>query len=63
MNIKELITFWVPFAIAVVICRRILDYGFTVNVFKSGFVVELFTGIIVCLVVVILAERKKKKRK
>ena len=38
MKVKELITFWVPFAILVVIGRRILDYGFNINVFKSGFI-------------------------
>lgn len=61
MKVKELITFWTPFAVLVVIGRRILDYGFNADVFKSGFICELFTGIIVCLVVVIVQEKRKKK--
>ena len=59
MKVKELISFWVPFAILVVIGRRILDYGFNVNVFKSGFIGELFSGVIICVIVVIVVEKRK----
>ena len=49
MKVKELITFWTPFAVLVVIGRRLLK-----------FITELFTGVIVCLVVVIVREKRKK---
>lgn len=60
MKVKELITFWTPFAVLVVIGRRLLKFGFNLNAFKSGFITELFTGVIVCLVVVIVREKRKK---
>lgn len=62
MQVKELITFWIPFAVLVVIGRRILDYGFNADVFKVGFIWELLTGVIVCLVVVIVQEKRKKSQ-
>jgi|GEM_PF-5747326 len=59
---KPIITFWIPFAVMVVIGRRILDYGFNKNVFKSGFISELLLGIIVCIIVVIIDDNKQNKK-
>ena len=61
MKVKKLITFWVPFAILVVIGRRILDYGFGINVFKSGFIGELLLGVIICVIVVVVQEKRNKE--
>lgn len=61
MNIKEMITFWVPLAILVVIGRRIIDYGFNKMVFGPGFIGELFMGVIVCIVVITLLKKKESK--
>lgn len=59
MKVKELIYFWIPFAVLVVIGRRVLRYGFNTNVFKSGFLNELFLGIVVFLIVIIILEKRK----
>lgn len=59
---KELINFWIPFAIIVVIGRRIFTYGLTLNIFKNDFFEELFIGLTTSIIIGVLFNFKNSKK-